>query len=77
MLVGRGLTLQKLLTKLERMRPQKIKNFPLALSFLLLYVCIKMNTDEKYNRLCLELLLSNSNKITRLNPNEKDKYLKY
>ena len=77
MLVGRGLTLQKLLAKLERMRPQKIKNFPLALSFLLLYVCIKMNTDEKYNRLCLELLLSNSNKITRLNPNEKDKYLKY
>ena len=48
-----------------------------SLSFLLLYVCIKMNTDEKYNRLCLELLLSNSNKITRLNPNEKDKYLKY
>ena len=77
MLVGRGLTLQKLLAKLERMRPQKIKNFPLALSFLLLYACIKMNTDEKYNRLCLELLLSNSNKITRLNPNEKEKYLKY
>ena len=51
MLVGRGLTLQKLLAKLERMRPQKIKNFPLALSFLLLYVCIKMNTDEKYNRI--------------------------
>ena len=65
------------MAKLERMCPQKTKKFPLALFFLLLHACIKMNTDEKYNRLCLELLLFNNNKIARLNPNEKYKYLKY
>ena len=54
----------------------KKKKIPLALFFLLLYVLrlIMMKNKIDYAKNCCYLI---NNKITRLNPNEKYKYLKY
>ena len=55
---------------------EKEKKIHLALFFLLLYVLrlILMKNKIDYAKNCCYLI---NNKITRLNPNEKYKYLKY